>query len=544
MSAPVASGPLPADRHGDESKGHAGRGSAYLCYALLTLVIVLFSAIRYRLREMPLERDEGEYAYAGQLILQGVPPYQLAYNMKLPGTYVAYAVIIAIFGQTPAGIHVGVLVMNAITTLLMFLLARRFFGLLPSVVASATYGLLSTSPAVLGLEGHATHFVVFFAIAGLLLLFGGLEKENSWSLFSAGCLLGMSFMMKQPGIFFPIFGAAYLFTHEWKRSAGSRSLLSRASVYALGTVLPFAITCLVLYRAGVFNKFWFWTFSYARTYAASVSFQQGLAYLRANAVAVVRPAVVVWIMALLGVIVSLWDSTAERTSKFCLAFLLFSFLAVCPGLYFRPHYFILLLPSVSLLVAAAVSSAIRSLEKLSFGRLFAVLPAALFVIAFAASLLTQKEFLFVMDSVRACRSIYPRDPFVELVDVAKYIQSQTAKGERFAVLGSDPQTYFYAKRRSVTGYMYTYPLTEDQPYAALMQKELISDVEGARPKFIVWVDDWKVAPGPRPFVLTWMGQYLATNYDVISVILLPNSGASDSAQAPRIPIVEVFRRRA
>src|ERR1700738_1528105 len=163
MSTPVANRPLSADRHGDESKGRAGRVSAYLCYALLTLVIVLFAAIRYRLRDMPLERDEGEYAYAGQLILQGVPPYQLAYNMKLPGTYVAYAVLMAVFSQTPSGIHVGVLVMNAVTTSLMFFLARRFFGPFPSVFASATYALFSTSPSVLGLEGHATPFVVFFA---------------------------------------------------------------------------------------------------------------------------------------------------------------------------------------------------------------------------------------------------------------------------------------------------------------------------------------------------------------------------------------------
>jgi len=46
-----------------------------------------------------VERDEGEYADAGQLILQGVPPYTLAYNMKFSGTYAAYAVIMAIFGQ-------------------------------------------------------------------------------------------------------------------------------------------------------------------------------------------------------------------------------------------------------------------------------------------------------------------------------------------------------------------------------------------------------------------------------------------------------------
>ena len=34
----------------------------YFSYALLFLVIALFGVIRFRLRNMPLERDEGEYA--------------------------------------------------------------------------------------------------------------------------------------------------------------------------------------------------------------------------------------------------------------------------------------------------------------------------------------------------------------------------------------------------------------------------------------------------------------------------------------------------
>ena len=53
-----------------------------------TLAVIVFGvtvAIRIRLLGIPLERDEGEYAYAGQLILQGIPPYKLAYNMKFPG---------------------------------------------------------------------------------------------------------------------------------------------------------------------------------------------------------------------------------------------------------------------------------------------------------------------------------------------------------------------------------------------------------------------------------------------------------------------------
>ena len=48
------------------------------------LAILLAVIVRARTADMPLERDEGEYAYAGQLILQGVPPYHDAFNMKLP----------------------------------------------------------------------------------------------------------------------------------------------------------------------------------------------------------------------------------------------------------------------------------------------------------------------------------------------------------------------------------------------------------------------------------------------------------------------------
>jgi hypothetical protein len=68
-----------------------------LVVALATIGLVVY--VRVRLASIPLERDEGEYAYAGQLILDGIPPYVLAYNMKFPGTYYAYAALM-VFGQT------------------------------------------------------------------------------------------------------------------------------------------------------------------------------------------------------------------------------------------------------------------------------------------------------------------------------------------------------------------------------------------------------------------------------------------------------------
>src|SRR5437879_4584565 len=89
---------------------------------LLVGVMVLFTIfVRVRLGKMPLERDEGEYAYAGQLMLKGIPPYKEAYNLKLPGTPAAYALIMAALGQSPSAIHFGVALVNAGSIVLMFL---------------------------------------------------------------------------------------------------------------------------------------------------------------------------------------------------------------------------------------------------------------------------------------------------------------------------------------------------------------------------------------------------------------------------------------
>ena len=46
--------------------------------------------------------------------------------------------------------------------------------------------------------------------------------------------------------------------------------------------------------------------------------------------------------------------------------------------------------------------------------------------------------------------------------------------------------FFDARRRSATGYIYTYGLMEMQPLALQMQKEMIAEIEAAKPKYIVF----------------------------------------------------------
>jgi hypothetical protein len=56
----------------------------YWPWIVLATIILVTAAIRIQLLSIPLERDEGEFAYMGQLMLQGIPPYLIAYKHEAP----------------------------------------------------------------------------------------------------------------------------------------------------------------------------------------------------------------------------------------------------------------------------------------------------------------------------------------------------------------------------------------------------------------------------------------------------------------------------
>jgi 4-amino-4-deoxy-L-arabinose transferase-like glycosyltransferase len=220
------------------------------------LVMVFFAFVRVRLRNMPLERDEGEFAYVGQLMLQGIPPYKIACNMKLPGTYAAYAAMMAVFGETASGIRIGLMLVNVAATVVVFLLAKYLYGPLAGTIAGVTYSFLSCRPGVLGVYAHATQFVVLAALAGILLLLHAIDTGRTDLYFCSGLCLGLAFLMKQPGVLFAVFAGLYWMWREWRRPFPCRKVAVRGGTLFAGLVLPFGLTCLMLFRAGVFPSFW------------------------------------------------------------------------------------------------------------------------------------------------------------------------------------------------------------------------------------------------------------------------------------------------
>jgi hypothetical protein len=488
----------------------------YLYYCLLVLVVVLFALIRIRLRGMPLERDEGEYAYGGQLLLHGFAPYKFLYSVKLPGTYAAYAAMLGLFGQSAARIHLGLLIVNATTTLLLFFVCSKLFGRLAAFVAAGSYALLSVDPYVNGLAAHATQFVVFFAVAAILVLLRGLEADRPSILFAAGLLFGLAFLMKQPGLVFAVWAVVYLVR---KRVAVDRwyQLRRQAGALIAGAVLPFAITCLLMLATGEFRNFWFWTFSYVRQYGTAVPLKDGarLFYVIGSKVFASAPAI--WLLALVGLTTCLWNDRARANSFFTNSLLLFSFAGVSAGLYFRPHYFIVVLPAVSIFVGLAVSCATEKLLARGRSRIVIAFPALIFLFGFSSTLYLQRDILFRLSPAQASRAIYRVNPFPEAVELAAYIRSHTRDGDAIAVLGSEPEIFFYSHRRSATGFVYMYPLLDPDGSGVEMQKQMIQEVERSRPAMLVVVNvpsSWiaYASPASMQGITSWMKSYLDAYY--------------------------------
>jgi hypothetical protein len=526
---------------------------------------LLFSAtVRWRLRDFPLERDEGGFAYIGQLLLQGIPPFQIAWDNKPPGLYVAYSAMMTLFGQTAAGIHLGLLAVNLATIVLVFLVARDLFDSLTGGIAAAAYSLLALSPSVLGMAAHATHFVNLFGVAGTWALWRALRSDKFRLLAASGLLFGTAFLMKQQGIILGGFGAFVVLTHYACRQPFSwRKLLTGAAVFTLGVLLPYAATCFWLWRAGVFDRFWFCTVVCPSYYAQQNDFETGSWLFWRSFVGIAAANWPLEIAALLGALLVGLARQADNVRWFLLAYFAFSVASICPGYYFHPHYFIQLLPAVAIFDGVAGSWLLGLARRpagneAASGSRQGFLPwpmAVLLMMAAGAFVIGQQwEFFFQRTPTEACREAYHAEPFVEMPVIAAYVSRHSTPDQRVAIWGSEPELYFYTRRHAASGHIYLYSVLERQPFATLLQKELCREIETAKPEFFVLVHMpkslWIATSAVDQSTVTWLDSYLSSYYRPVGLVDIVSPRRTDyrwddeatQAQPRGSNYIWVFRR--
>ena len=501
-----------------EGQNTAPGGLTRLVCLAAILALGLAFAARLRLLEAPLERDEGEYAYAGWLMTQGVPPYEEAYNMKNPGIYYAYAAAIQAFGPSVRGVHWGLVWVNLATCLCVGLCGARLFGGAAGLTGAGFYAVLSVLPKIQGAFANSEHFVLLPALAGLwfFLLYLG-SRRLKWLCLSGLCF-GAAFLVKQHGIFYGLFAGLWLLCEAWREDKKTwPGQAAKFGLFVACCALPFTLSCAYLYRVGVLEKFYFWTVDYARQYVGLTPLWLGAQrFVNRPFNLMLNAGFLPWLFSGLGF--GLLYKDGRREFWFLGGLALFSLFAVCPGLHLRWHYYLLFLPGI--VFAAGYASLAWPRGFLKRGRVAAAWAAAgLAACALLLPLVLNAEFLFAADMGRVSRMAYPENPFPETLELGKYIERISAPDDVVAVVGSEPQINFYAKRKSGTGYIYMYPLLEEQDYAAKMRADFLGELDKINPRYIVYVNvrtSWDYLPQYDQGIFNWLADNWARHYELLA----------------------------
>jgi hypothetical protein len=489
-------------------------------------ITLLFVALRWNNFETPLVRDEGEYAYAAQILARGMPPYRHSFLQKPPMVVYSYALAQAILPNTFWAPRLLAYFCIGAATVLLGLVARVEFG---SGFAFPTMWLFTPMvilPEVQQFTANTEMFLLLpligtVAVCVFSLHRAGVPPRNlrfRWTWFVAGILGGVTVWYKYTAV--PLVGAIFI---AWSiRQCQQCGLLAprlREMVYSVcvllscwlaalaGAILAsFGALAFFIFKGGL-NELWECTVVFNRAYAGSSTF--GFS--------------------------SLWFCIKLLWNSWWILFLLPLVLLIKPGqklwfwgvLFFGAwgatgasvygHYYIPVMPFWALIAvlgihrgAAALADFLRHQE--------GVTRSVFIIIAIAAvcypdlSWIARSKDQFIVQRLRT------GNPFTESEDAARRVSNLTSPSDYVYIAGSEPQILYYARRLSATRFVIAYPLMFPTPFAKVYQQEMMRDL-GERPPVVIVVArskfSWLIQEdSPREF-WKYLEQLLSRDYERI-----------------------------
>jgi hypothetical protein len=496
-----------------------------ICLGLLVVLGLIVMYIRSKFALMPFERDEGTYGYYGKLLLEGGIPYKDFYEQKFPGLFYFYAFMVGVFGDTVKGLHTGFMYLNVVTMVLIYATSRKLFNPVAGIISAATFAFVSLTPMLSGFTVQGEHGVAFFTSLGFY-FYAHARASQSWKHYLAmGLALGAAFMVKTSGIFLLAAGGLIIIS-DFFLTPGKKdfkALFIRAFTYGGSAISVVLVLFLIIYMKGAFEDMIYWAYKIPKRYVSRVPWEEGKKYLDFTYQAVTNDYKFFWRHAFLGLAVCLIKGIDLRTKAFGFILIAFSCGTIVPGFYFYGHYWIQILPGLSILAGLTCFSILTLLKtrlNIKFKGLgYAyILVFAFFIIGHVSKL---QDYYFRPNYERILRSVYGNNPFPESMEIANFINREAKPEDGLVVMGSEPEMYFYTKKRCPSRHAYFSAMVDNVPEHKAWQREFVKDVEAAKPKYFVFYNhqiSLFVQPGTDNYVFEWANKFISANYQLIGLV--------------------------
>ncbi len=329
----------------------------------LVALIILFGLILripYLFHAMQ-DIDEGSHAAVATVLMDGGLPYLNAVNNKPPGIFYIYLATFYLFGKyNMIAIHGVTFLWTLATAIVLSILAGKLAGKSAALYALLFYLTFTTALYPKMIAANSEIFMALPYSLAVLLLWYACVREKGWLFFVSGCVSGLALLIKQVSGVEVVAVFVYIlvvipFLYGRKRIISSIGAYAK---YGIGFVLPIGIVAFLLHSNGILDDQIFWNITYPRRYinfgASNLGF---MSQLFAEFVPFVMSTIILWALSFIWmkhVVVNLRDrkrSFSSHFSLFLILWLIVSAYASLIGNRMYGHYFIQILPSLSLMAA-------------------------------------------------------------------------------------------------------------------------------------------------------------------------------------------------
>ncbi len=486
----------------------------FLLLGLAFVVLAWLFLFRFNTLTSPYQNDEGEYAYAAQILHGGGVPYKEDFMQKPPMIIYTYYLAESI-SPSVAIPRIFVLIFLLLSTLIVMDILRQEYGTRVSIVFLLLFSPLISFFPFESMSAQPEVFLLLPFVASWWCYFRWLKNRKIFWLFALGVFSALAILYKQ--IIAPACGFEILciLLVQQKNRIQIKEVAHRFLFIFIGLVVTTLLVLLPIFIRGGLLEMWQYAFVYNVYYAPFI----GLGFRTASSF---LPYIWAFIL-LCG-----WFLIRRLRNWLFFAGV---FVMCIVGTFGSelPHYYIIVLPVMAAIAAIALVDLPNNMPSLAslrrknifiFGSVLCII--AILYIPFWKN--------FLMTPQQMTRSAYAAFPFDESMLMAQVLQENTKSTDQVFIYGSEPQILYYAQRKSITQFVILFPLTVIKtplldPYVQI----LISELASSHPKAIVTEGvppDAKILqhPGGLTSLYAFIIQYLFTYYEPIGGTIVNADG--------------------
>jgi 4-amino-4-deoxy-L-arabinose transferase-like glycosyltransferase len=480
----------------------------------LAAIFALTFLLRMNFWNQPLQMDEAVYSYVGWGMLDGLVPYKDVFDHKPPGIYLLYALAFLLFGPKALSIKVFATIYTLGTVLAVFLVGRKMAGERVGCMAALLFGIFSCGPKIEGGGVNTEIFLVLpYTLAAYSLLRTVETAERRHYLFF-GLWTGLASIIKQVALVNLCWLAAYWLVCIWRDSTWSAvaNIVRNAVLVMVGVALPWLPFVLYFYLSDAIKDFFYWqvgfNFNYIYTSyqdlpVTAIFIEQMKGVLSENGL--------LWLLSLAGIGFlyqqmrnpGIFSTGSEPKPLEPMIFFLmatwpiFCFFAISLGGRYYGHYFIQIIPSLSILGGAGLAGLVRSMRVRGLAYMrhpLSLMTMAALASAFSLFVMTDAPYYLKYNGDQISYHQYRTSLFSVTRFIGRYLGKRTQPDDLIYVWRGDPEINFYALRKTPSPFLVHWNI--DETDCGIVMKSL----RQRPPEYIVAMYDMSIFPALEDYV--------------------------------------------